>query len=441
MIVGLGETGMSCARYFKRHGIPFSVVDGNPSPPNLAALRSLAPGVDIGPIDADALKQSDTIVVSPGVPLSTPEIQAALEAGVTVTGDVAIFAEEVTVPFVAITGSNGKSTVTSLVGKMARDQNIAVSVGGNIGTPCLDLVDDESELYVLELSSYQLETANPLYCEVAVVLNLSPDHLDRYPSQQAYYQTKANIYNAARKAVVNRDLNFDFNVSKAESVITIGSDVSPDKQGFGLIRQQDQTWLARGDKLLLNAKDLGIKGTHNQVNALAALAIGVHLQLDMAAMLESLKTYKGLEHRCELLGVHGKVTYFNDSKSTNIASTEAAITGLATKENKNIILILGGIDKGANFQDLVPAITQHVKQVVVYGRDVENIASVIEQCAATRRCADLAEVVDCVVDEAQAGDVVLFSPACSSFDMFENFEHRGRVFKALLMEKSGEALS
>lgn len=432
---------MSCARYFKRHGIPFSVVDGNPRPPNLASLRSLAPEVDVGPIDVDTLIQSDTIVVSPGVPLSTPEIQAALEAGVTVTGDVAIFAEEVTVPIVAITGSNGKSTVTALVGKMVKDQNIAAGVGGNIGIPCLDLIDDENELYVLELSSYQLETANPLHCEVAVVLNLSPDHLDRYSSQQAYYQTKASIYNAARKAVVNRDVKFDFNVSKAESVITIGSDASPDNQGFGLIRQRGQTWLARGDELLLNVNDLGIKGTHNQINALAALAIGVHLQLDMTSMLNSLKAYRGLEHRCELLGEHRKVTYFNDSKSTNIASTEAAITGLATEEGKNVILILGGIDKGANFNELIPAITQHVKEVVVYGRDAESIASVIEQCAATRRCADLAEVVDCVVDDARAGDVVLFSPACSSFDMFDNFEHRGRIFKALLKEKFGEGLS
>lgn len=435
MIVGLGETGMSCARFFKRRGIPFSVVDREGRPRHLDTLRALAPDATFSLMDTDVLMAAEELVVSPGVPLSTPEIQRAVQAGVPVTGDVAIFAGEVTEPIVAITGSNGKSTVTALVGKMANDQGISAGVGGNIGTPCLDLIGDGSDLYVLELSSYQLETASPLPCEIAVVLNLSPDHLDRYDSREDYYRTKASIYAAARKAVVNRNVAFDFDVSGAESILTFGVEAPVDSDSFGLIQRDNKCWLARGDELLLDVNRLGIRGKHNHVNALAALAIGTHLGLDTPKMLESVESYQGLEHRCELIGESGGVTYFNDSKSTNIASTEAAIEGLSAESRRNVILILGGMDKGADFTELLRTVASHVKLLLVYGQDAGNIASALEQNVATRRCGDLGEVVEHAVQEAEKGDVVLFSPACASFDMFENFEHRGRVFKSLIREK------
>lgn len=435
MIVGLGETGLSCARFFNRRGIPFSVMDRESSPRHLEALRALAPDVAFSTIDADELMAAEEIVVSPGVPLSTPEIRRAVQSDVPVTGDVAIFADEATAPIVAITGSNGKSTVTALVGKMANYQGVSAGVGGNIGTPCLDLLDDDSDLYVLELSSYQLETASPLPCEVAVVLNLSPDHLDRYDSREDYYRTKATIYQAARKAVVNRNAGFDFDVSQASSILTFGVDVPSDMDSFGLVRHDNKSWLARGSDLLLDVNELGIKGKHNHVNALAALAIGTHLGLDVTLMLETLKSYQGLEHRCEPIGEFQGVTYFNDSKSTNIASTEAAIEGLSGEAGRNVILILGGIDKGADFRELFAAVNRHVKSLLVYGRDADNIASALEQSVSTTKCDNIEEVVEQAVKHAESGDVVLFSPACASFDMFENFEHRGREFKRLLRER------
>ncbi len=434
MIVGLGKTGLSCARYLARRGASFAVMDDNPAPALLPALSNLSAAIPFGPIDSARLLGAEEIVLSPGVPRSMPAIASAIAAGVPVTGDVAMFTEVADQPVIAITGSNGKSTVTALTGELARAAGLRSGVGGNIGTPCLDLLDQNNEVFVLEISSYQLETATAPRCRVGVVLNLSPDHQDRYPDTQTYYRTKAAIYAACDIAIINRGIKFDFGVPN-ERVVSFGDDLPPTPQDFGFLSEGHLTYIVRGADKLIEVTQLGMRGSHNHLNAMAALAIGSSLGWDLSLMLKALRDFTGLPHRCEFFASVEGVSFINDSKSTNVGSTLAAVNGFAG-EAGDLFLILGGQAKGADFTALADAVRTQVKAVYVFGVDRDHIVRGLGLTRAVHVHETLPDVLSDIRNSARPGDVVLFSPGCASFDQFKNFEDRGEQFKALVL---GEA--
>jgi UDP-N-acetylmuramoylalanine--D-glutamate ligase len=465
LIVGLGKTGLSCARYLRVQGPGVAVTDSRTNPPCLAQLTTELPDVPVftGRFQAEVFAAADRLVVSPGVPVAEPMIQAALARGVPVVGDIELFAQAIQAPVVAlpatapalstavpdaaltlpslespacppsvvaITGSNGKSTVTTLVGLMARRAGVQVAVGGNIGDPALELIDPTVSLYVLELSSFQLETTSSLRPRAATVLNLSPDHMDRYPDYAAYIAAKARVYQGAEVAVVNRDdapAAAIAHAAAAELGFTLGRPVRADD--FGLLVRADGTWLARGDRPLLPAADLGLAGRHNQANALAALALGSACGLPEEAMLVALQSFRGLPHRSALVGERDGVRWYNDSKGTNPGATVAALDGLVEPgSSARVVLIAGGDGKGADFTPLKPAVERAARAVVLIGRDAPLIEAVLTGRVPLLRAGDMADAVRQAAGAAEPGDCILLSPACASFDMFDNYEHRGLVF-------------
>jgi UDP-N-acetylmuramoylalanine--D-glutamate ligase len=431
VIVGLGKTGYSCARYLRREGVAFIVMDDADKPRFLDQLLEDMPDVSFSKLESGKLLQAEEILLSPGVPLQSKKIVAAVRQGVPVTGDIAIFASRVKKPLVAITGSNGKSTVTQLVADMAEACGLDMGMGGNIGVPCLDIIQEDHEAFVLEVSSYQLEVVEQLNAKVALVLNLSPDHLDRYVDVEQYFETKARVYRGCEFAIRNRDTTFDFKISPDAKQLTFGTGAPDGKNSFGIEVVDGVPWLCFEAERLLDANSLKIKGKHNWQNALAALAVGYAMGLDFSPMIDALKNYAGLPHRCEWLGRFSDADVFNDSKSTNPGSTEAAVDGLSTGAN-NILLILGGDGKGADFSSLRGLVSKNARRCFVYGKDRAEIALalggnvVIEQT--------LADVVQRLKDEVVSGDQVLFSPACASMDQFRNYQHRGEEFKRLVEE-------
>lgn len=432
IIVGLGVTGLSVARHLAGRDLPFAVCDTRTNPPGLDKLKRFAPMADLylGELDAQLLSSADELIVNPGIPLSTPAIQTAIQAGVKVVGDIELFARAVDAPIVAITGSNAKSTVTTLVGLMAEKAGRRVAVGGNIGTPALDLLDSKADLYVLELSSFQLETTEALNAEVATVLNISEDHMDRYADLGAYHLAKHRIFRGARQVVVNRDdaLTRPL-VADRLPCWSFGLD-KPDFRGFGLIEQDGQKHLAFEFKTLMPVSELKIRGAHNQANALAALALGHAVGLPMAAMLEALRDFPGLPHRCQWVGQHAGVDYYDDSKATNVGAALAAIEGFGGTLQGKQVLIAGGDGKGADFSPLREPVSRYCRAVVLLGRDADKLEQVLKDHAPLQRVSSLDEAVSAAASLAQPGDAVLLSPACASLDMFANFEERGRLFAA-----------
>lgn len=433
IIVGLGKTGLSCARFLAREGCDVLVVDSRAEPPGIQVLRDELPDVEIrlGAFDSALFKLADMLVVSPGVSLRAPAIAVAVEAGVEVVGDVELFARHANAPVVAITGSNGKSTVTMLIGEMAQAAGKDVRVGGNIGTPALDLLQaNEPDLYVLELSSFQLETTLSLKAEVAVVLNVSQDHLDRYHNMQEYAEAKYRIYNGATHKFVNLD---DPVVAKWQgdagwhgfSLSTPESETD-----FGLIERNGQAWLAKGEACLMLASELKLTGRHNVANALAALALGGSVGLNMASMLETLRRFAGLPHRCQWLAKHNGVNWYNDSKATNVGAAVAAVNGMPGK----VVLLAGGEGKGQDFSALKTALASNGRAAIVFGRDADLLAQSIDKAVPVHRVATLKQAVEMASRVAQEGDAVLLAPACASFDMFSSYEERGNQFAAAVAE-------
>ncbi len=432
LVIGLGDTGVSCARYFSARGEAFALADDNPAPRGLPAIRAFAPKALFGPVSTPSCLAASALVVSPGVPLDRPEIRAAVEAGIPVTGDVAIFAEVAQAPLVAITGSNGKSTVTTLLGCMAERAGKNVGVGGNLGTPCLDLLDAARDLYVLEVSSFQLDTAPRLGADVAVLLNLSPDHLDRYPDYAAYCASKRSVFNGCRVAVVNRAPRADASPAPIGcEVWTFGLDGPSTTRDFGLVVDDSGSWLACGGKKLVDSRALKLAGRHNLLNVLAALAAGAAAGLAYDVMVEAACCFKGLPHRTQWVAEQAGVTFYNDSKATNPGATIAALEGLAGAGG--IVLMLGGQDKGVSFTELARRVRQLVKHVVVFGQDAERIASVMSGVA-TSRARTMTAALATARGLAAPGDIVLLSPACASFDEFEGYAHRGDVFRSHVLE-------
>ena len=432
IIVGLGVTGLSVARYLAGRDLPFAVCDTREHPPGLDQLKRFAPMADLylGELDARLLSAADELIVNPGIALATPAIQVAMQAGVRVVGDIELFAREADAPVVAITGSNAKSTVVTLLGLMAERAGKRVAVGGNIGTPALDLLDLKAELYILELSSFQLETTGALNAEVASVLNISEDHMDRYTDLAAYHLAKHRIFKGARQVLVNRDDALTRPLVADQLPCWSFGLSQPDFKGFGLIEQGGEKHLAFEFKVLMPVSQLKTRGAHNQANALAALALGHAVGLPMAAMLDALREFTGLPHRCEWVGQHAGVDYYNDSKATNVGAALAAIEGFAADVQGKLVLIAGGDGKGADFTALAEPVSRHCRAVVLLGRDADRLEQVLNDQVPVQRVASLDEAVAAAAALAQPGDVVLLSPACASLDMFSNFEERGRLFAA-----------
>jgi len=440
VIVGLGATGMSCARYLAKTKIPFAVTDSRDNPPLLEAFHKQFSDVPLvtGGLDAALLQKADTIVLSPGVALAEPLIAAQVKRGAKVIGDMELFAQTVDKPVIAITGTNAKSTVTTLVGQMAESAGYRVRVGGNLGTPVLDMLDDLSnvDLFVLELSSFQLETLHSMKPAVAAVLNITPDHMDRYPDFEAYQQTKHRVYQHCQSIVFNRDdLLTDSAVSNLKYSFTLHT---PKKNEFGLVEDGGEAWLAYEDQCLLPANALPVLGRHHQANALASLAIGYAFGLPFEPMLRVLRAFKGLPHRCQLVRTLNQVKWYNDSKGTNVGATEAAIQGLGKDIQGKLILIAGGAGKNADFSPLTESVKQYVRQAVLIGESAETLARIFKKHISVSRANTMGEAVQEAARLAKAGDVVLLSPACASFDMYRNYEHRGQVFMEIVKNLDGE---
>ena len=430
IVVGLGKSGMSLVRFLARQGVSFAVADTRENPPELATLRRDYPQVEVrcGELDVEFLCRADELYVSPGLALATPALQAAAARGVKLSGDIDLFARNAKAPIVAISGSNAKSTVTTLVGKMAVAAGKRVAVGGNLGMPALDLLSDDVELYVMELSSFQLETTHQLGAEVATVLNVSEDHMDRYSGLPAYHLAKHRIFRGARQVVVNRqDALTRPLMSDGLPCWTFGLG-APDFKAFGLREENGEKYLAFEFQNLMPVRELKVRGAHNQANALAALALGHAVGLPFDAMLSSLRTFTGLEHRCQWVRELDGVSYYNDSKATNVGAALAAIDGLGMDMDGKLVLIAGGDGKGADFSGLRDSVTRYCRAVVLIGRDADLIADALGDAVPQVRAASLDEAIAQCRALAQPGDAVLLSPACASFDMFKNYEERGQLF-------------
>ncbi len=430
IVVGLGKSGMSLVRFLARRGVAFAVADTRANPPELATLRRDYPHVEVrcGELDVEFLCRASELLVSPGLALATPALQQAAARGVKLSGDIELFARNAQAPIVAISGSNAKSTVTTLVGDMAAAAGKRVAVGGNLGTPALDLLADDVELYVLELSSFQLETTDQLNAEVATVLNISEDHMDRYSGLPAYHLAKHRIFRGARQVVYNRqDALTRPLMGEGLPCWTFGLN-KPDFKAFGLREENGQKYLAFEFQNLMPVSELKIRGAHNQANALAALALGHAVGLPFEPMLATLRTFTGLAHRCQWLRERGGVNYYDDSKATNVGAALAAIEGLGADIDGKLVLVAGGDGKGADFSSLQAAVAAHCRAVVLLGRDAERIAAVLGDSVPLVRVKTLDEAVERCAALAQPGDAVLLSPACASLDMFKNYEERGRLF-------------
>jgi UDP-N-acetylmuramoylalanine--D-glutamate ligase len=430
IVVGLGKSGMSLVRFLARQGLPFAVVDTRANPPDLATLREQFPQVEVrcGELDVEYLCRASELLVSPGLAIATPALQAAAARGVKLSGDIDLFARYAKAPIVAITGSNAKSTVTTLVGEMAVAAGKKVAVGGNLGTPALDLLSDDVELYVMELSSFQLETTDQLNAEVATCLNLSEDHMDRYADLPAYHLAKHRIFRGARQVVVNRDDALSRPLVADQLPCWYFGLGKPDFKRFGLLEENGEKHLAFQFDTLLPVRELKIRGAHNQSNALAALALGHAVGLPMEAMLATLRQFAGLAHRCQWVGERQAVSYYDDSKATNVGAALAAIEGLGADIASKLVLIAGGDGKGADFSALKAPVGRFCRAVVLLGRDAELLADALGDAAPLIRVKTLEEAVARAAELAEAGDAVLLSPACASLDMFKNFEERGRLF-------------
>lgn len=427
IIIGLGKTGLSCIRYLARNNHNLAVIDSRANPPGLQELQKDFPKIPIyvGDFHETILQQASEIIISPGVALSEPSISSCIKQGIKVIGDIELFARDTKTPIVAITGSNGKSTVTSLVGAMIKKSGKKAGIGGNLGTPALDLLEQKADFYVLELSSFQLESTYSLQAAASVVLNISPDHMDRYHDLNEYLKAKQRIYSGCLAAIINRDDPLSYqNVTLPQKVIGF-SIMQPQNEDFGFANG----YLMQGNKKLVAGSSLKIKGQHNIANALAALALGHAIDLPMDKMVLALQEFPGLTHRCEWVAKINNVDWYNDSKGTNVGATKSAIEGLGSNIDGKIILIAGGQGKGADFSPLRQTIAKYARSVILIGKDAPLIAKELDDKSSKLLYGtSMQEAVAICAKEAQPQDAVLLSPACASFDMFNNFEHRGEIF-------------
>ncbi len=427
LIVGLGQTGLASARFLAARGYPVAVTDDRDDPPALAALKAQLPDVGLfaGGYSDEALAHADFLVVSPGVPPLEPFILRARAQGLPVLGDVELFAREACAPIVGITGTNGKSTVTTLVALMAERAGRTVRVGGNIGTPVLELIDeDEPDLYVLELSSFQLDLTEHLPLSAGAVLNVSPDHLDRYRTMEDYAASKARLYYDAAVAVVNRgDARVTAMAAAKRETISFGLDAPVDGQ-YGLVETPAGAQLARGADALMPAAALKIRGRHNIANALAALALGESIGLPREAMLAALAEFGGLPHRMRLIAEIDGVAFHDDSKATNVGAALAAVSGATAP----LVVIAGGRGKGQDFAEFARGLRDRARAVVLLGEAAGAMAAALDGVVPYEYANSMSDAVRRAAALAAPGDWVLLAPACASFDMFADYAARGEAF-------------
>jgi UDP-N-acetylmuramoylalanine--D-glutamate ligase len=446
VVVGLGKTGASCLRYFAKHGIPAAATDSREAPPGLAELGSLAATSDLrlGSFDLSLLDGASQLLMSPGVSLDEPIVRAARARGIDVLGDIELFARAVRAPVIGITGTNGKSTVTSLVAAMAEAAGRRVLAGGNLGTPALDLLDQPApDLYVLELSSFQLETTTSLELLAAVVLNVSADHLDRYATVEDYARAKGRIFAHAATIVLNADDPRVMELGRAAArgpadggpadraaptVVTFSTE-RPDAD-YSLARDGARTVLRRRGAAVFELERMKITGLHNAANALAALALGDAAGLPLAAMQEALERFPGLPHRSAWVADIAGVRYVDDSKGTNVGATIAAVAGLPGP----LVIIAGGVGKGQEFAPLAAAFAGKVRHVVLIGQDAGALERALAGTVSTERAASMEDAVRAAARAARPRDTVLLSPACASLDMFRDYAQRGDAFAAAVRE-------
>lgn len=429
MIVGLGKTGLSCAKYLYAQGIDFAIVDSRDIPPGLQSIKQEMPEVELflGEFKKDILKLANTLLISPGVSQQEPAIQSVKQEGINVFGDIELFAQQVIKPVIAITGSNGKSTVTTLVAELLNAAGYKVKAGGNLGTPALELLgDDATEIYVLELSSFQLETVVSLNPVSAVVLNVSADHMDRYQDLDDYAAAKARIYQGNGCMVINQDDKYSKqNVDAARNSISFSIN-NELEQGYSRKVINSVPGVYKDETCLIEESDIKIKGLHNTANVLAALALVDSFKIDLETTKKVLNSFSGLAHRCEFVANHNNIAWYNDSKGTNVGASCASIQGLA--EQGQIILIAGGDGKGAEFDDLAIACKGKVRNAILFGKDADKIDASLNSVVDCYQVIDLESAVLKANELAESGDIVLLSPACASLDMFKNYEQRGEVF-------------
>lgn len=439
LVLGLGETGMSALRWLEKQGAKLSVADSRDNPPNIDALMMAMPNLAIytGKFKEEVLLNAEIIVISPGVPLAEPVVQAAITHGIPVIGDVELFAQFrfKNTKVIGITGSNGKTTVTSLVGEICKQAGLKTIVAGNIGLPVLDaLLMEVPEIYVLELSSFQLETTNSLNLDAATILNVTEDHMDRYASFKDYANAKSRILTNAKAAILNRDDATTLAISKQNTatreIFTFGLNEAVTPNDFGIINADGFQYLAHGKRKLCKTSELKITGQHNVANALAATALCNSVGVDKGTIVAALRQFKGLPHRVEWVANIDNVDYVDDSKGTNVGATCAAINGMTKNDQpQKVVLIAGGDGKGQDFSPLTSAVKTNCRAVVLYGRDASLIEAVLLGAnVPIYQAHDLQEAVNIAKKIAVNGDAVLLSPACASFDMFKNYVHRAEVF-------------
>ncbi len=454
LVLGMGETGFSMAQWLSHMGAKVRAADSRATPPYLAALKQALPasGTFAGAFQAEIFIGIDVVAISPGVPLVERLVQQAVKDGVPVVGDMEIFALaikqlNISKPkILAVTGSNGKTTVTAMVGAMVEKAGWDVEVAGNIGPPVLDALMQRKEsgkfpeAWVLEVSSFQLETTQSLDPDAAAVLNLSEDHFDRYAGMQDYAAAKARIFVGGAAAGGIQVLNRGDSVVRAMALsgrrqMTFGLDMPTADSDFGLLRDGVNIWLVQGKTRLMKISELGVNGLHNAANALAALALCRAIDLPFEPLLQALREFKGLPHRMEKVAAFNGVTFYDDSKGTNVGATVAALKGMT----QSVVLIAGGDGKGQNFSPLAGPIAEHARAVVLIGRDAEKIATAIGDCEVPlHHAATMEEAVQKSFMLARKGDAVLMSPACASLDMFKNYAHRAEAFVAAVRALQAE---
>ena len=429
VIVGLGKTGLSCFRYLSNQGLNVAITDSREEPPELLELKAEfeSASVYLGQINEQVLLASDQIILSPGVSLDDKSIKLSIENNIPVFGDIELFCQKAQAPIIAVSGSNGKSTVTTIVAEMTRLAGLKTYVGGNIGIPALDLLSDSTpDLYVLELSSFQLETTYSLNAHASVVLNVSPDHMDRYSSLKDYANTKKRIYSGQGLMVLNKDEEYIHSIMDSKRDTIYFSLDAPEGENFGLINHNNEVWLSQGNEKIINKNQLKIKGEHNISNALAAMALAGAVNVPTNIMADVLKNFTGLEHRCQLVREIDNVSWYNDSKATNVGACIASITGLC--ELGNIILIAGGDSKGADLSGLNPIVKKYIKRVFLFGIDANKLADVMGSDVDKEFVNNMNEAVKGASKIADPDDIVLLAPACSSLDMYKNYQQRGDAF-------------
>jgi UDP-N-acetylmuramoylalanine--D-glutamate ligase len=429
LVVGLGNTGISVARYLQGLGFNFAIIDSRDKPPLIDEFFQVMPDTPVftGGFNESAFRVATHLVVSPGVSLTEKSIVKAIAGGVKIVSDIDLFACSVEAPIIAITGSNGKSTVTTMLGEMAKAAGKKAGVGGNLGTPALDLLAQVAEVYVLELSSFQLERTSVLSAAAATVLNVSADHLDRHADMAEYAWEKQSVFRGDGVMVINADDPVVDAMREADRrLLTFSIRNNAD---FYIARKEDGEWLMHHEHGLMPLASLPLEGRHNAANALAALALGAAIGLDEHAMCNALKTFKGLDHRMQRVAQIRGVTWVNDSKATNIGACVAALQGYERK----VILIAGGDAKGADMNELTPVIREKAKSVVLMGKDAGLIKAALNNCVPVYDAENMAQAVQISAGLAQAGDSVLLSPACASLDQYKNYQDRGEQFaKAVL---------